>query len=190
MLESASRLTGSVSEMALRILGGIVLAAFTFFVGGTLWQLRKRKVFLRGASASQPFLGSLISRETLAKPPSQIEPYLAKNEIGYFINIGVVVSADRRSQRLPWTIAFGVLLLVLLGSFYLGYTCLAINVALICLLGFQPISHSAKLNACEHILTIAAILYRWRAEDPNACDEWVGHVPALGEIYKAVVAAS
>jgi hypothetical protein len=176
--------------MTLRILVGIVLAALTFFAGGTLWQLRKRKVFLRGASASQPFLERLISQEKLATPPSQIEPYLAKNEIGYFINIASVVSADRRSQRLPGIVSFGALLLVLLGSFYLGYAYLGFNVALICLLGFQPISHAAKLNALEHIFTIAAILYRWRAEDPHECDEWVGHVPALGEIYKAVVAAS
>jgi hypothetical protein len=91
---------------------------------------------------------------------------------------------------LPWNIALIVLLLVLLGSFYLGYPYLAVNVALICLLGFQPISHSAKLNACEHIITIAAILYRWRAEAPNECEEWVGHVPALSELYRAVVAAS
>ncbi len=176
--------------MVLKILGELALAVVTFFVGGTLWQLHKRKVFLRGASTSQPFLDRLITRKTLADPPAQIEPYLTKNDIGYFINIKAVVSADRRSQRLPWIIAFGVLLLVFLGSFYLGYTYLAINVVLICLLGFQPISHAAKLNACEHIVTIAAILSRWRAEDPTECDEWVGHVPSFGELYKAVVAAS
>jgi len=176
--------------MVLRILGEIALAVVAFFVGATLWQLQKRKAFLKGASTSEPFLGRLITRKTLANPPSQIEPYLAKNNIGYFINIEVVVSADRRSQRLPSIIALGGLLLILLGSFYLGYEFLAINVALICLLGCQPVSHAAKLNACEHIVTIAAILFRWRAEDPDGCDKWVGHVPALSELYKAVLAVS
>src|ERR1035441_3052281 len=182
MLRNVSKSTLSDCEMAFRILGELALATITFFVGGTLWQLHKRKSFRRVLFRSQPFLDRLISRKTLANPPSQIEPYLAKNDIGYFINIKAVVSADRRSQRLPQAVAFGALLLVLLGSFYLGYPFLAINVALICLLGFQPISHDAKLNACEHIVTIAAILYRWRAEDPNECDQWVGQVPAFGEL--------
>src|SRR5258707_1309061 len=76
-------------EMALRILAEFVLAVVALFVGATLWQLQKRKVFLRGATASQPFLERLITRKTLANPPPQIEPYLAKNNIGYFINIEV-----------------------------------------------------------------------------------------------------
>ena len=176
--------------MALTIVGELVLAALTFFLGGTLWQLRKRKVFLRSASVSQPFLDRFISRDALSNPPSQIEPYLAKNEVGYFLSIATVINADRHSQRLPGSIALGLLLLVLLGSLYLGYLSLAINVALICFLGFQPLSDAAKRNACEHILTLAVILYRCRAEDRAECDKWVGHVSALGNLYNAVAAAS
>jgi hypothetical protein len=176
--------------MALRIAGEVLLATLTFFLGGTLWQLHKRKAFVKWASARQPFLNGLLSREMLADPPPQLEPYLAKNKIGYFINLTNVVSAERRSQRVPWIIAFCALLLVLSGSFYLGSTYLAINVALICFLGFQPISEAAKRNACEHILTMAAILYRWHADDSGECDEWVAHVPSLTTLYRAVVTAS
>jgi hypothetical protein len=67
--------------MAFRILGELALATVSFFAGGTLWQLHKRKAFLKGASASQPFLDRLISQKTLANPPSQIEPYLAKGDV-------------------------------------------------------------------------------------------------------------
>ena len=168
------------------VLAEVVLAMATLFIGSTWWQLRKRARFLKKAISDQPYLDVFISKPLLLRPPTRIEPYLSKNPIGYFVNIDVVVKADQSAQRFPKVLSSICLLLILGVSFYLGYPYLAINSALLGLLGFSPIHEPAKENALEQILTLAVILYLWRAENSAECDNWIAKVRSLQKLYAAV----
>lgn len=172
--------------MTLHLLAEIALAVLTVFVASIFWQLVKRKSYLRQAVGNKAILDACISHDVLVNPPARLEPYFEKNEIGYFVNIDSVVKADQASQQRIKIVAVVILILVFIGSFYLGYQYLAINVALLLLLGFSRISESAKANALEQILTIAIILHRWRIENPVECDEWVGKADTLKELYGTV----
>ncbi len=170
----------------LHIFAELVLTAATLFLGGVWWQLRKRAKFLRQTIANQLYLDAVISKETLVSPPSRIERYLQKNSVGYFVNIDVVIQADHSSQWV-FKIASSICLLLILGtSLYLGYVYLAINLSLLLLLGFLPITESTKRNALEQIVTLAVILYRWRTENSVECDNWVAQVRSLQKLYGAV----
>ncbi len=172
--------------MAAHIIVEVVLAVAALFLGNVWWQLRKRAKFLRQVASSQSYLDGFISKEILLHPPSQIEPYLSKNSIGYFINIDVLLKADRSSQRTPRVISSACLLVVLGASLYLGYAYLAVNLVLLSLLSFTPITESAKHNALEQIVTLAVILYRWREENAVECDNWVTQARSLHTLYAAV----
>jgi hypothetical protein len=175
--------------MTFRILTETVLAAVTVFLGTNWWQLHKREGFLRRALSKPLYLEGLISRDSLVNPPTRLQPYFQRNEIGYFINIDIVIKADLRSQHLPWVLISGILLLILIGSFYQGYVYFTINLTLLLLLGFAPLGEPAQSNADEHLLTMAVILYRWRSEDPAGCDEWVARAHSLKNLYRVVSGA-
>ena len=172
------------------ILAELVLATVTLFAGTLWWQLRKRRQFLRQAVRNETYLTQLISREALLNPPSRLEPYLQKNKIGYFVNVDVLNRADQRSQRLPRIFTLLLLAIVVVWSFRLGYSYLAVNGVLFCALSIVPIYDSAKYNAAEHILTLALILYRWRTDNPAECDQWVGQARSLEKLYRAMRTAT
>lgn len=168
------------------VLVELALAAGTFVAGGLWWQLRKRAKFLRHALSNQRLLDFFITKEILVNPPSQIWPYTLKNSIGYFVNIGTVVDADRSSQRVTKIIASVCLLLIFGFSSYVGYPYIAINFGLFCLVGFVPMTQPAKGNAVEQIVTLAVILYRWRTENLVECENWVAQAHSLQKLYGAV----
>ena len=172
--------------MATHIIFEVVLAVATLFLGNVWRQLSKRAKFLRQAVSNQSYLDRFISKEMLLHPPSRIEPYVSKNSVGYFINIDVLLKADRSSQRRPRVISSVCLLAVLGVSLYLGYAYLAVNLVLLSLLGFAPITESAKHNTLEQIVTLAVILYRWREENAVECDNWVTQARSLHTLYAAV----
>jgi len=171
--------------MIARIAVEIVLGLITFFAGGLFWQLRKRARFLAGAIRSEPLLNEFISRETLQSASPMVTPF-AEKKLTYALNVQLVVDADAASQRRTMCILVLILTAAFVGSYFLGIIYLAINVALFFISALSPISPSARSNALQHILALALILYRWRAENPLECDEWVARVPSLGPIYNAV----
>jgi uncharacterized membrane protein YwzB len=171
--------------MIVRIAIEIALGLITFIAGGLFWQLRKRARFLAEAIHSEPLLQQFISRQTLDTASPMVTP-LAEKKITYALNIQLVVDADAVSQRRTMFIFVFILTATLVGSYFLGVWFLAINVVLLFLSAFSPISPSARSNALQHILALALILHRWRAENPRECDEWVARVPSLEPIYNAV----
>jgi len=58
--------------MLLRMGLELVLAVAIFFIGGTFWQLQKRRTFLRRAIRDPKLLAPLISLDTLSCPPTRV----------------------------------------------------------------------------------------------------------------------
>jgi hypothetical protein len=168
----------------------LVLVVAIFFIGGTFWQLQKGRTFLRRAIRDPKLLASLISLDTLSCPPPRVAFFAQKNEIGYFLNIGIVINSDEKSQRLPKAISCVLLGCLFVGSYFLGWPFLAANLVLFPLLSFAGLSESGRLNALEQVLTLAVILHRWHGENPGECDQWVrqgqGSLRTLYEAVKAV----
>ena len=172
--------------MLLHIIIEIVLAVAMLFAASTFWQLRKRAKFLKEAMCSPPFLESLISREWLASPPPRVLAFTQLNKLGYVFNIKIVVDADRVSQRKVTLFHAVAVVVIFIGSYFLGPLYLAINFILFFLTAIGPISLPAKNNAAEHILTIGLILHKWRLTNASECDEWIEHAWSLRPLYEAV----
>jgi hypothetical protein len=164
----------------------ILLAVLMLFAGRSFWQLIKRGRFLKTVIKSKACLQKLISLDRLQSQVSTNSPYLQKNELGYDINIASLLSSDRTTQRLV-KLAFGsIVAILLIASYYLGGIFFLINLMIFISLNLRPLSISAQRNTYDHVLTLAAILYKWRKEDAKKCDEWVAMAWSLKDIYAAV----
>ncbi len=172
--------------MVLKILAEVALFVITFAAGSIWWQLRKRRAFVRKIVKDELLLKRVISNHALANPPAQILPYTKKNEIGYFVNIDVVLRADQTSQRIPRLLVTVVLVFVLVGSYLLANTYLWINLGIFLLVGLVPIMDSARHNAEEHVLTLGVILHKWRTENAPECDAFVAQAHSLEKLYDTV----
>ena len=162
-----------------------LLALIVFFAGGLFWQLQKRARFLAEAIRSGPLLSQVISHEPLEKASPLIAPF-AEKKLTYALNVQIVIDADNASQRRTKLMFVVVVAGAFIGSYFLGWLCFIITTIVFLLSALSPLSPSARSNAFQHILALALILHRWRAENPQECDEWIQRVPSLGPIYSAV----
>ena len=172
--------------MLLHIIIEIVLALVIFLAAQAIWQIRKREKFLKHVVCNPPFLESIITRERLANPPERISIFAQKNEVGHILNMKCVVDADRASQRHAAMVFTVIVVVILIGSYFLGVVYLLINLVFLCLAASVPISRSAQSSALEHVFTIALILHKWRLENPSECDQWIDYAKSLRPVYDAV----
>jgi len=168
----------------------ILFVLLIFFLATNWWQLRKRPAFLKRAVNDDEVLSRIITRQTLSNPPADAAVYAKKNPVGYFLNIAVLVDADKLSQRRPAILISLLCVGLFIASYYLGLAYLGINLGVFFLLAFAPITDAAKSNALQHIYQVAYILHIWRYENPVECDEWVARAVALRKLYDAVKRAS
>jgi hypothetical protein len=173
--------------MLLHIIIEVVLGVAMLFAGQTVWQLRKRDRFMRQAIQTPAFLESLISRDSLASPPTRVLAFVQQQgQLGYVLNMKCLMDADKISQRRA-TILFALAVAaILVGSYFLGLVYLAINVALFFLTATIPIAPSAQSNAAEHIFTTGLLLHRWRLHDAKECDEFVERASSIRLLYDVV----
>jgi hypothetical protein len=174
--------------MLIRIIIEIILAAAMLHPAFMFWQLRKRKRFWKQAIHDRAFCESLISRESLANPPSDVLSYVRSppTEAGYMWNLKVLFDADKRALR-RFSILYGALIAaILIASFFLGLVFLAINVVLFFLAVFVPIRTDACSDASENIFTIGLILHKWRLDNAAECDQFVEQAYGLRTVYEAV----
>ena len=167
----------------------VVLGAVALLAGSFLWQLWKRNQFLQRAIHDTDFLARLISPKTLDNPPSRSSPYLQELPQGYPLNLQLVIRADRKSTRFSKLIFGTLAIAALIGSYFLGFTYLVINVAIFLLAGLARVSEQARANAAQHILAIAVILDRWRTQNFADCETWIKQAWSLRPLYDAVIAA-
>lgn len=186
-------MTGTL-QMVVHVIAALVLAVGILFAGGTWWQLRKRASYLKECVTNQPYLegffGGLMWNQICTNPPSGISEYVHKRPHGYIINIEIVLKADQTSQRIPKVVSTICLILILGVSFYLGYLYFAINLGLFLLLGFSPLTESARRNAVDQLVTLAVILHKWYQENPKECDETIGQLHGLQKLHAAVKRAA
>jgi hypothetical protein len=164
----------------------ILLGVASLFLGGMWWSLFKRDAYLRGAVNDETVLNGL-SRELLESPPARIGIYAAKHELGYAMNLHILIKADRKGLRIPKLLFGGSLVLALVGSYMLGWRFLLINIGLICLAGLQRVPESAKANALEQLASIAVIFHKWNAEDPAECEAFIQKAHSLSHLYATVL---
>jgi hypothetical protein len=169
--------------MFLRIIAEIVLGIALLYPAFMFWQLRKRKRFWKQAIHNRRFLESLISRESLANPPSDLLRYV---RTPYMWNLKVLFDADKLAIR-RFSIRYGtVIAAVVIASAFLGPVFLAISIALFFLARIVPISPPARSDASENIFTIGLILHKWRVENAADCDQFVEQAYGLHAVYEAV----
>jgi hypothetical protein len=75
---------------------------------------------------------------------------------------------------------------VLAASVALGSPYALVNGAICALVASFPLGESGKANAQIQVLSIAVILHRWREENRADCDQWVGQVSSLGDLYERI----
>jgi hypothetical protein len=174
--------------MSTTIVIKVVLAIGILFVANSFWQLLKRDNFLKKIIRSKPFLEQLISGSALHKPGPKVATYAEKSQLGYALNISLVVEADRKTiKRLQ--IIFGLIgIIVAAGSYAFGLIYLILNCAFFVIPAFFPITQSARRSAIDHIIEIAVILFRWRSEDSIQCDDFANKsvLRTLNDVIKNV----
>jgi len=176
--------------MFFTILIELLILAILLFFGDSFWQLVKRDRFMKNAVNDQQLLDNFITKEFFLNPPARVALYAQKNDIGWFMNIHVLLKSDRATQSKMKTIYLIIVLLLLAGSYMLGMTFLVINLVCFMLLTMLPISNAAKVNTLENILCLALILHHWRSENTLECDQWIEQGRSLNKVYNSVKKAS
>lgn len=172
--------------MLITIILEIIIIVVLAFAGYSFWQLIKRGQFLKATLANQCNFEDIITLDRLHGLISANPLYLQKTELGYSIIIASLIESDKSSQHRMLFI-FGIISSLLLWvSYYLGEVYFIINSGVLILLYLIPISSSAQVNAFQYILTLAAIIYKWRKEDIKSCDKWIEMAWSLKNIYTAV----
>ena len=112
--------------------------------------------------------------------------YAEKNEISYAINISCIIESDRKTiKRLKFI--FGIIGIASTAvSYALGTNFLVINCVLFVLPLLAPIAESARRSAMDHIMEIAVILYRWRADSQDSCDDFINNASSLLPLYNTI----
>ena len=164
----------------------VILAFIIFYAGKMLWQLFKRGRFLKEMAQSQAHMTAFISIDMLNVFSKKNPVYVTKGPQGYVGNISLLTDIDLTTQR-RMKLLFGlVTILALIISGYLSNLFFWINVLLFFLMGFYPLTESGRRNALEHLITVGAILYKWREENQKECDEWIEQASSLKELYALV----
>ena len=175
--------------MITKIVIEVVLVIITFFAGGLFWHLQRRGKYLAQIICNEPFLSQFVSRDALESASPMITPFAEKNQVGYFLNIKLVIDADRISQRRTKLIFLAILAAAFTGSYFLGVPYLAVSIVIFFLSGLGPLSPSVQSSALQHVLAIALILDRWRTENTAECEQWIEQARSLRPLYNAVKAA-
>lgn len=169
--------------MLLHITLELVLAVAVLFLSATFWEgLKTRKYFI--AAIWDPPEG-LISRETLANPPSIVSLYAENTKTiasGYALNIMAVLRRGKRGT-MPLLV---LIVAILIGSYFLGVAYLVINAVLSLLTSLIPLCRRAKVSAMEDVLALALILHKWRLDNSTECDQWIEVACNLRPVYEAV----
>jgi hypothetical protein len=169
-----------IVSVELALAGAIILAGLIW------WQLWKRRGFLKRAIHDTSLLGRVITPAALNNPTPHAAVFAAKKDVGYVLNIKVLLDADSRSQRLAMFLSGVIAVGIFVGSIFLGRLCLGINLVLFCLCGLKPLGNPARLNAIEQIVELAVILFRWNREGPDECAAFGQRTHRLCDLYATV----
>jgi hypothetical protein len=172
--------------MVLRILGELGILSLIILGSIWFWQFPKRGAFLHMTMRNETFLQGFLTAELLDHPHAAAEIYARPNEAGHFLNLAVLIQADRRSQRLPFLLLATFLLICFVLSYFLGVRYLILNLVLFLLIRLLPAEDSVRNNALSHIVEIGVILRRWHRENPGECDNFVRETKTLIPIYSVI----
>jgi len=172
--------------MITNIMIEVVIAIVILFVSNSFWQLIKRDRFLRNLIRFSPFLEELILKGSLNDPSPKFAVHAEKNQLGYAINISCAIESDRKTIKRLEIIFSLVGITATVASYALGHIFLILNSVLFILPVFFPIAQSAQRSAIDHIMEIAVILYRWRSDNRNECDNFINNASSLQPLYNAI----
>lgn len=172
--------------MITNIIVEVIIALGILFVSNSFWQLIKRDRFLKNLIRFSPFLEELILKGSLNDPNPKFTAFAQKNQLGYAINVSCAIENDRKTiKRLE--ITFGLVgIVATIGSYALGPIFFIINAVMFILPIFAPVAQSAQRSAIDHIMEIAVILYRWRADNPIECDSFISKASSLQPLYEVI----
>ena len=166
----------------------VILAIIILYAGKMTWQLLKRGSFLKKISNSQAEMAAFISIETLDAFSQKNPVYVNKGPGGYVGNISLIIDIDLTTQRRLKLLFGSITVLALTVSAYVGSVLFLINLSLFLLTGIYPLTEAGRRNACELLITLGAILYKWRQEDQKGCDEWIEQASSLKPLYALIQA--
>src|SRR5208283_2618789 len=157
----------------------VILAFIIFYAGKMSWQLFKRSRFLKEIAQSQGHIAAFISIEMLDVFSQKNPVYVTKGPQGYVGNISLLIDIDLTTQRRMKLLFGSLTILALIISGYLSYVFFLINVSLFFLVGIYSLTESGRQNALDLLITLGAILYKWRQENQKECDEWIEQASTL-----------
>jgi hypothetical protein len=166
----------------------VILAIIILYAGKMTWQVFKRGLFLKKISNSQAEMAAFISIETFDAFSQKNPVYVNKVPGGYVGNISLLIDIDLTTQRRSKLLFGSITIFALIINAYVSSGLFLINVSLFLLTGIYPLTEAGRRNACELLITLGAILYKWRQENQKECDEWIEQASSLKELYALIQA--
>ena len=176
--------------MILRVIAEIVLLILSFIGGTQFWQMIKRDKFMKKCLHDQNFLDSFVlhlkNDNFLTKQATQVSVTGAMYTSDYEQNIWLEFSSSISSINKVKYIAVSLILAILVGSYFLGLYFLVANLALIVIIGFFPVTESAKDNVYQDLIAIIWNFNKLFESDKLKCQNLLNKTTVLNLIYKSL----
>ena len=135
--------------------------------------------------SSQELLRRIVTTDLLSNPPAEIEHFARPQAAGCALNMTAFHEADQRARSRGQSVLRPVLLVLILGSGFVGFCAFGwfglalplINLFIMVTMFMGStegsIDRSSTERAAEHVQIVALILYRWYGTNPQEAAEWV-----------------
>jgi hypothetical protein len=170
----------------------------TFLLSNLFWMALRETRGIAILLSSPDYLRRIITLDLLNRPPAEIDRFAQPQAAGYAFNMRAFQEADQMAHSRGRSILRPVLLVLILGSAFVGYVAfgwLGLALPIINLFVMAStfvastqgsIGRSTAARAAEHVRIVAVILHRWYAINPTEAIEWVESQPEMKPLWKVV----
>ena len=172
--------------MIIKIIIEIVLGVILLVISSGFWNCVKSPKFLAKTLSNYEELKKFF--DNFVKDKIEQESDVVDPKIGFSSNIILWMKASMAALDRTRNIMLFFIIVILIGSYFLGIVFLLINIALFFLMAFPSIAASAQNNILSDIHTIMLNVYKWNKVNHGECEHFcnIEQPRILKNIYKII----
>jgi len=172
--------------MTINIIIEIVLAFILLLVAPPFWDCIKSKQFFRTALSSYEVLKkyyNFIGKEKIKEESKVVDP-----KVGFPANILFIMQVSDSSLDKTRNLLLMGVLVILIASYFFGFTFLIINVAIFFGMSLKKISAAAINNIYSDVHSLILNVYKWNQVDNIECKHFctIETPRVLENIYRLI----
>lgn len=176
--------------MTWKIIIEIIAGLIVLVLGNIFWSSLKSPNYLRKVMADYEALTKyikFISKDKLIQAADEVQP-IDTQKLTYEDIIRYRLLASFKALYKTRIIFLIIIVLTLIGSYFLIWYFILINLGLFIIMSFNKISSSAENEVFNDVQVVILNLYRWHKIEPEKCKEFcMEKRPTFKIIYTAVV---